>query len=96
MPNSWGSPIEIERRRRIRVSVAAYAYEILSESIMPDADFDKLCLEINPQINTGNKVLDKFFKEEFDPSTGQWVHTHPEKEKLQIIYDRHYNGTEKK
>lgn len=96
MKSSWGSDIEKERRRRIQVSVAAYAYEVLSESIMSDADFDKLCLEIQPQINTGNKVLDKFFREEFNPSTGQWVHIHPEKEKLQLIYDRHYNGTEKK
>jgi hypothetical protein len=90
MPNSWGSPIEIERRRRIKVSIAAYAYEFLADSIMEDHEFDQLCLEIDIQINTGNRKLDTFFKNEFNPATGYWVHQHPEKEKLKDLYERYY------
>jgi hypothetical protein len=87
----WGSTIERERRRRIKVSVAAYAYEILNDSIIDDFEYDKLCREINPEINTGNEVLDKFFREQFDPSTGYWVHQHPESYKLKEIYYRYYH-----
>ena len=90
MPNSWGSPIEIERRRRIKASIAAYAYEFCADSIMEDHEFDQLCLEIDIQINTGNRKLDTFFKNEFNPATGYWVHQHPEKEKLKDLYERYY------
>jgi hypothetical protein len=92
MPNSWGSPIEIERRRRIKASIAAYAYEFLADSIMEDHEFDQLCLEIDTQINTGNRKLDTFFKNEFNPATGYWVHQHPEKEKLKDLYERYYKN----
>jgi hypothetical protein len=92
MPNSWGSPIEIERRRRIKVSIAAYAYEFLADSIMEDHEFDQLCLEIDTQINTGNRKLDIFFKNKFNPATGYWVHQHPEKEKLKDMYERYYKN----
>ena len=92
MPNSWGSPIEIERRRRIKVSIAAYAYEFLADSIMEDHEFDQLCLEIDTQINTGNRKLDTFFKKEFNSATGYLVHQHPEKEKLKDLYERYYKN----
>jgi hypothetical protein len=92
MPNSWGSPIEIERRCRIKASIAAYAYEFLADSIMEDHEFDQLCLEIDIQINTGNRKLDTFFKKEFNPATGYWVHQHPEKEKLKDLYERYYKN----
>jgi hypothetical protein len=36
----WGNPVEREVWRRIRLSVAAYAYEYLDEPIMSDAEFD--------------------------------------------------------
>jgi hypothetical protein len=89
-PAEWGSPIEIERRNRIKVSVAAYAYEYLNDSIMSDGDFDALCLAINPKIQTGNKKMDKFFAEVFESHTGQWVHKHPEKNKLAFLYKTYY------
>lgn len=56
------TPIEIERRNRIRLSVAAYAYEYKNESIMSDAEFDALALQIDPSVSTGNRKLDTFFK----------------------------------
>lgn len=87
---TWGSEVEKQIRLRIRLSVAAYAYEKCDESIMPDSEFDKKCLEIDPLIETGNKKLDNFFKEEFDPSTGQWIHKHPELNGIVRIYKNFY------
>jgi hypothetical protein len=83
---SWGSPVERERHRRIKLSVAAYAYEVHSTSIMSDAAFDKLALEINVAISTENAIIDKFFQDEFNPYTGQWIHKHPNKDGLEKIY----------
>ena len=77
-------------RLRIRLSVAAYAYEICNDSIMSDSEFDRQCLLIDPSIETGNAKLDKFFKEEFDPSTGQWIHKHPELNGIVRIYKNYY------
>lgn len=67
-------------RIRSRVAVAAYAYEYLNQSIISDAAFDKLCLQVDSSIDTGHEVLDKFFTTEFKPDTGMWIHKHPEKE----------------
>lgn len=86
----WGSDVEKERHRRIRLSLAAYTYEVHNEIIMPDTDFDKLCLEINRGMDTGRPELDRFFREDFDPSTGMWIHKHPELDKLGAIYDKLY------
>jgi hypothetical protein len=88
---AWGSDVEIERRNRIKLSVAAYAYEYLNESFMSDGDFDDLCKLIRPAMTTGNKKLDKFFATSFDAHTGQWVHKHPEKNKLAFLYKTYYS-----
>lgn len=81
-----------ERRNRIKLSVAAYAYEIDSNSIMSDGDFDSLCLKINVDIDTGNTLLDTFFRDEFNPSTGQWIHKHPELDGIRKIYEKYYKN----
>lgn len=92
---------EIERRNRIRLSIAAYAYEFESDSIISDGDFDALALQINPELSTIEdnhsqiqqeryKVLDNFFKEEFQPDTGQWIHKHPELDKVAFTYNKYY------
>lgn len=67
-----------EIRNRIRVAAAAYAYEIENDPIMTDAEFDALCLKIKPDVVTGSILLDTFFKTEFDPNTGSWIHKHPD------------------
>lgn len=82
----WGSAEERERRRRILVAVAAYAYEIKNNPIWSDARFDKECLRINLKQSTGNKAMDRWFKHNFDPSTGMWVHNHPDRKGLLRIY----------
>ena len=82
--------INQEIRNRIKLSVAAYAYELENDSVMTDADFDSLCREINVSEPTGNEKMDNFFKTEFNPSTGQWIHKHPELDKIKIIYHKYY------
>lgn len=79
-----------EIRNRIRLSIYAYAYEFKNESLISDGEFDKMALEIEPDIMTSNEKLDKFFFEEFDSSTGQWIHKHPELEKVAKLYDKYY------
>ena len=78
--------INQEIRNRIRLSVAAYAYEYKNDAIMSDQEFDQLALKINVNEKTGNRKLDNFFKKHFQPDTGLWVHKHPEKNKLEQIY----------
>ena len=59
--------VEVERRNRIRLSVAAYAYELRDDSIMTDSEFDNLADMVNVQVVTGNEVMDDFFREHFEP-----------------------------
>jgi hypothetical protein len=86
----WGTEVEKQTRLRIQLSVYAYAYELASDSLISDAQFDQMCLEINPDIETGNKKLDKFFKTEFDPATGMWIRNHPELNKITELYKSFY------
>ena len=88
MTEQWGLPIEVERRKRIRLSLAAYAYEFESDSIMNDGDFDALAQTVDVSIDTGNELLDTFFRDHFSSYTGQWIHNHPELDKLKKLYDR--------
>lgn len=86
----WGAQVEREVRRRIVLSVAAYSYEYENDSIMSDAEFDKMCIEVDPSMKTGNLKMDRFFKNNFDPNTGQWIHKHPEIKKIKRIYNDYY------
>lgn len=82
--------IETERRNRTQLSLYAYAYEFENDSLVDDGKFDALAKTINPNIETGNKVLDQFFQTSFNPDTGQWIHQHPELEKIKSLYNRLY------
>jgi len=82
--------INEEIRNRIRLSVAAYAYEYENTQIMSDSEFDQLALQINPNEKTGNRKLDNFFRKHFDASTGMWISKHPEHRKIAWIYERYY------
>ena len=79
-----------EIRNRIIQSVAAYAYEFKGDSIMSDHEFDELSLKINPEEETGNALMDKFFKNHFEPHTGMWIRAHPEINKLDYLYKTYY------
>jgi len=84
----WGSRVEVERRNRIRLSIAAYAYEFENDIIMQDHEFDELAKQIDPSIDTGDLLLDLFFREEFHTDTGQWVQNHPDPIGLKRAYRR--------
>ena len=84
--------INQEIRNRIKLSIAAYAYEFLGESIMTDHEYDELSLKINPNEKTGNDMMDEFFKKHFDPSTGMWIRSHPEIKKLEYLYKKYYKS----
>lgn len=81
----------LERRNRIRILLAAYAYEYLDEPIMTDTQFDELALKINLEAKTGKH--DGWFKKHFNPHTGQWIRQFPKKEqeKLAKILKKCFN-----
>ena len=85
--------INQEIRNRIKLSIAAYAYEFLGESIMTDHEYDELSLKINPNEKTGNDMMDEFFKTQFQPDTGMWIRSHPEIEKLECLYKKYYKNS---
>lgn len=82
--------VNMERKRRIRVALAAYMYEIKDDPIMTDAEYDSLSYSINPEEETGNPLLDKFFREEFQPCTGQWIYNHPDISGIMTIEARYF------
>ena len=71
-----------EIRNRIRLSLAAYAYEYKDDPIMSDDEFDSLAKKINVDKSTGNRKLDNFFKKHFETDTGMWIRKHPELSKI--------------
>lgn len=75
-----------ETRRRIRIAVAAWAYEVHADPIMSDAEFDALAREIELDRSTANSDMDAWFTEHFSPDTGSWVHAHPDKAGLERVY----------
>ncbi len=78
----------LETRRRIRVSIAAYAYEVMSESIMPDHEYDDLAKSIDLSIDTRRPDLDRWFRANYKDYTGSWIHGHPDWTKLNTITRR--------
>lgn len=75
---------------RTQVALWAYAYEVHNESIVSDAEFDARCARVASTLHvaTDCPILDKWFNEHFDASTGMWVHKHPHKDKLEKLYQR--------
>lgn len=75
-----------QTRLRIRLALWAYAYEIADDPIVSDDTFDKAAALVDVTVRTGNALLDTFFAEKFDATTGMWVREHPELDKLEAIY----------
>jgi hypothetical protein len=82
--------VDNETRLRIRVAIYAYSYEYEADALVSDAEFDDLCSQVNLEINTRRPDLDKWFRSEFNPYTGQWIHNHPELDKIKEIYNFYY------
>lgn len=80
--------VDTETRKRIHLCVYAYAYELLGETLVSDHEFDKLAYSINLKIKTRRPDIDNWFNENFEPHTGQWIWSHPEKQKLDVIAKR--------
>lgn len=70
--------------------MAAYAYELLNESIMTDAEYDKLSSQVDTSKQTGNDLLDTFFVEHFTKDSGMWILKHPELDKVKMLYESLY------
>ena len=85
--SQWGTPVEIERRTRIQLCLAAYGYET-DRPIVSDAAFDELAKTSDPTILTGRH--DQWWKDNFVPHSGMWVHKHPELDKLIKYFDEFY------
>ena len=79
---------EVERWRRIKLTVWAYAYEIANDPIATDEQFDVLARQIDVSIPTGRDDLDDWWRQNFQPHTGMWIHNHPEKHLARKIYER--------
>ena len=75
---------------RIRLSIAAFAYEFDNVSIISDAEFDRLCLDVDVSIKTSRPDLDEWFSKSFVRSTGMWIGMHPEIEKIKSLYKMYW------
>lgn len=91
----YSDAVSKERRTRIRLSLYAYAYEYESDSLVSDEKYDALSRTVNTSIVTGHPVLDKFFKEQFEPDTGMWITKHPELDKIKRTYEFYYKNRKK-
>lgn len=89
----WGSPKEIETRRRIKLAVWAYAYEF-EEGVVPDYVFDVEAYQVDLSVHTDRLDLDFWFIANFEPDTGLWIHRHPELDKIRKLYERRYKDAQ--
>ena len=79
-----------EIKNRIRLSVYAYAYEFMNDSLVDDAEFDRLSQEIDLTITTGNEEMDSFFAREFIADSGMWIRRHPNLKRVKELYENFY------
>lgn len=86
------TPVEREVRRRIKLAVWAYAYEVAGDALVSDEEFDRECMMVNVDINTGKPELDKWWRENFQAHTSQWIHKHPDLPAVQELYETQYKG----
>lgn len=75
-----------ETQLRIRVAVYAWAYEVHDDPLVSDAVFDHTARKVDLERSTSRPDIDEWFRDNFNPSTGVWVRSHPEPEGLERIY----------
>lgn len=88
--------VEVETWRRIRLSVAAYAYEYENSCIMSDSSFDMMSLQIDLRIDTTRPDLDSWWRKSFNPSTGMWIRSHPELSRVAQIFHTYFSQSPKR
>lgn len=71
-------PAALERQRRIVLAAWAYAYEIDGNEVVDDARFDALAYLIDLGQGTGDDAMDEWWRANFQPYTGTWIHHHPD------------------
>lgn len=76
----------MQKQLRIKLLIYAYAYECENDPLVSDAYFDKLCEDVDLEEATDRPDLDKWFKDNFDKSTGMWVRKFPELGRIKQIY----------
>lgn len=76
---------EAEKKRRIRLTVAACSYELFDHSLVSDAEYDRLSSEVDLSVSTDREDLDMWWELNFDKSTGMWIYNHPELERAKEI-----------
>lgn len=79
-----------EIRRRIKLAVWAYAYEVYNDSLVSDDEFDRECMLVDVRIDTSRPDLDEWFRQNFQAHTGQWIHKHPELAQIEALYHEKY------
>ena len=79
---------ENEKRRRIRLALWAYAYEIRDHSLVSDQEFDTEARLVDLSVDTDRPDLDVWYRENFAPYTGSWIHKHPELSRIEKTYAR--------
>lgn len=77
-----------EVRKRIRVALAAYAYEVMAQPIMSDSEYDALAASVDLSVMTNRPDMDVWFILNFQPHTGQWIWKHPELVRIGEIYEQ--------
>lgn len=82
---------EIETRKRIKLAIYAYAYEFENHSVVSDSHFDDLAKSVDTRVSTSRPDLDNWWASNFNPSTGQWIHKHPELDKVKGLYRAYFN-----
>lgn len=87
----WGSPIEVERRRRIGYFIGVCPQGKPDAPLVSDERFDTEARQSDPSIETGH--LDDWWRTCFNPSTGMWIYMHPELDKVRKLYDRNSKAT---
>jgi len=83
---------EMETQKRIKLLICAYSYEFKNHSIINDEEFDKLAKSIKPSISTKRPDLDEWFKNNFNSDTGMWIHSFPELDKIEKIYNKYFKN----
>lgn len=91
----WGSIEEIETKKRIMVLMHAYHYEILGESVISDHDYDRLAYSIDLSISTSRPDLDAWFRANYVPDTGLWIHKYPDLKGIRMLIERLASHREK-
>ena len=88
--NIYSEEVDKQIKVRIKLSVCAYAYEFHNDSIISDGEFDDLSKQVNLNIDTRLPHMDSWFRDNFEPDTGMWIHKHPELDRVKRLYVKYF------